>query len=116
MEQQVTEPIQNGDLGRQLGRLEGRIEAVGGDLTGVKEELREMRAQSTQEHSEVRDSVAHAVETIEERLTGRLNRHSGEIDSLQGTRDKLRGIVILALSLSTVAGAAAAILNAVGVL
>jgi chromosome segregation ATPase len=107
---------QNGDLGRQLGRLEGRLEAVGGDVGGLKEEVREMRAQSTQEHSEVRDSVARAVETIETRLTSRLNKHSEEIDDLQESRAKGRGIILLLLSASTVAAAAAAVLGVTGTL
>jgi hypothetical protein len=109
-------PEADGELSRQLGRLEGKVEAVDGRLGGLEEGQREARAQSTQEHAEVRRDFAAGIERIEAALTTRLNKHAEEIDDLQESRAKGRGILIMLLSASTIAGAVVAILNATGVL
>jgi hypothetical protein len=114
----VTEPTTNGDIdiGRQIGRLEGRVESVANEISGVKSDLHDMQIRSTAEHAEVRQSIRDGVNEIESKLTGRLNKHADELDDLQESRAKGRGIILLLLTVSTIAGATAAVLNAAGVL
>lgn len=109
--EQVTE-----GLSHQIGKVEGKVDALSDRIGAIEDGQREMRAQGTQEHAEVRQAVKSAVDSIEQKLTTRLNKHSGEIDSLQESRAKGRGIILLLLTCSTIAGAAAAVLGVTGVL
>lgn len=109
-------PPDNGDTGRQIGNLEGKVDALSDRMSGLELGQREMQAQSTREHAEVRQAVRDAVDAIEAKLAGRLGKHSEEIDDLQESRAKGRGVILLLLSGSTIAGAAAAVLGAAGVL
>jgi predicted RNase H-like nuclease (RuvC/YqgF family) len=103
-------------LSHQIGKVEGKVDALSDRIGAIEGSQREMRAQGTQEHTEVRQAVRDGVESIEQKLTTRLNKHSEEIDDLQESRAKGRGIVLLLLSGSTIAAAAAAVLGVAGVL
>lgn len=103
-------------LGLQVGKIEGKVDALSDRIAALEVGQREMQTQSTREHAEVRQAVRDAVDAIEGKLTGRLTKHSEEIDDLQESRAKGRGVILLLLSGSTVAAAAAAVLGVAGVL
>lgn len=113
MGEQVADSI---GLSHQIGTVEGKVDALSGRIEAIESGQREMRAQGTQEHAEVRQTVRDAVESIEQKLASRLTKHSEEIDDLQESRAKVRGVILLLLSGSTIAAAAAAVLSVTGVL
>jgi len=82
----------DGEVGRQLGRLEGNVEALSDRVGAVSENLRELRTENARDHA----AVVRTLEEIRGGLqrkadTTRVNDHASRIDSLEKTRDEQRG-------------------------
>lgn len=83
------ETVVNGDLGRQLGRLEGNLDAMKDRVEALSEGVRELRNESTQGHAEVMrrlDKIGDR--TAEKAPLDRVEAVEKRADSLEATRDR----------------------------
>lgn len=81
---------------RQIGRLEGNVEALSERIGTVSENLRDLRSENAHDHGE----VIRRLEQIHGRLdqkadVARVNNHAARIDSLEATRDKGDGATLV---------------------
>lgn len=83
------ETVLNGELGRQLGKLEGNVDALNERVAAVSENLRELRRENSQDHGE----VIRRLDGIRDELLGkapveRVEAVEKRTDSLEATRDR----------------------------
>lgn len=98
------------ELAVRLGNLEGKVDALSSQVSGLEQGQREARVQGAKEHAEVRRDFRDAVKEIRDELVGRLNRHGDEIDSLQQSRAGGRMVLRVAVTASSLATAAVVVL------
>ncbi len=78
-------------LSQQVGKIDGKVDALGERVGGLERGQREFAAQSSREHAEVRRDFKEAVREIKEEMTSRLDEQHGRIDGLEAVNDRERG-------------------------
>lgn len=93
------------DISRQIGKLEGTVEAL---TQGVGE----LRAENARDHAEVVASIERLGAKLEAKADNiRVDDHALRIDSLEQTRDKGRGFMLALVAIQSTLLLASAVLS-----
>lgn len=82
----------NGDTGRDIGRIEGKLIALGERVSALAEGMRELRVENTHDHGAVMKELKELRGELASKAdTTRVNNHADRIDRLESERDKRSG-------------------------